>query len=770
MVQLPETHQTQATTEDAPLTQHPKSPNAVHDEQHRSHGSTGQRSPLRERVRLLTEVLASAVKTLLRAWRLTLIKKLVAPRWETQHVETPKVAIHKNRFLAALRASIHVIPISAALALVILNLAQYYVGGELAGPIGQDDQKLGALQFAAKLHELLMIASLATIVFTYIRRELVFGEGVPFGVLSAGLEIDNASFLYSPELWSALWANWRKKHKKWVLIALLSCCTVLGITVGPSTANLMRPRLQDWPAGGTVFWVGVKPDELTPASLGSSPATSHCLDDLNDLACPHGGWEMIEQQYQSYWPALQPMGSLPELLSFPSPLSSRSMMVRHRSTGTYDTRSLWQNAYTIASVQQSVVADALSETGRLWAYAAANNNVRQQFVFRKEATYTAQAPQPVTQARCEETVYEDNDLFDLKLAFPIIQRPICNADSSHCFIDPIPLITTENSTLHDAIKHLLTSDTTPTLTWLDTVDVPGSTENSIHAVAVFPQTQEEDSRLYCCTIDSGTVNASNSATRNMPKEVTGYVHNVLVDGTGVTGFQRTTISSSWAALLNPRLSPINSTVFSRMASTAGVWNTTRTSASYNYPFIVESILTLMVNNGMGRITYNASMAGRLKGADPDDPWNGGSWTTQMLPRHGLGWGKSAFEIDPATAELSTSFTMFTTVKGYAWSYTGMLQKAAIATLLVYAAFATGHLIYSISTGWSSASWDTTPEIIALAINSRAPEQMQNTGAGIETINPMRQKVSIRYVDSRLEYVFGGAVDRGGPVRPNRMYP
>lgn len=114
--------------------------------------------------------------------------------------------------------------------------------------------------------------------------------------------------------------------------------------------------------------------------------------------------------------------------------------------------------------------------------------------------------------------------------------------------------------------------------------------------------------------------------------------------------------------------------------------------------------------------------------------------------------------------------MFTTVNGYAWSYTpGKLQKAAIATLLVYATFAAGHLIYSITTGWSSGSWDSTPEIIALAINSRTPGQMHNTGAGIETINPMRQKVSIRYVDSKLEYVFGGAIDRGAPVRPNRMY-
>lgn len=396
----------------------------------------------------------------------------------------------------------------------------------------------------------------------------------------------------------------------------------------------LQPRLQDWPAGGTVFWVGVRPEELAPASLGSSPATSHCMDDLNDLSCPHGGWEMIEHQYQSFWPALQPMGSLPEVLSIPSPLSRRTMVVRHRSTGLDVTSSIWQNAYTLASVQQSVVADALAEVGRLWAYAAANNNIRQQFVFRKQATYTTVAPQPVTQARCEESVFQNNDPSDLEVAFPILQPPICDADSSDCFIDPIPLVTARNSTLNDAVKRRLLSDTAPTLAWLDTVDIPGPTNNSIYALVIFPQTQEGDSRLYCCTIDSGTLNASISAKRNTPKEVTGFEHNVLVHGTGVLGFQRTTISSSWAAMLNPRVSSSNSTVFGRMASAAGMWNTTRSSTSYNYPFIVESILALMVNNGMGRITYNASMAGSLKGANPDDPWDGGLWVTQMLPRHG----------------------------------------------------------------------------------------------------------------------------------------
>lgn len=210
----------------------------------------------------------------------------------------------KSRTEAVLRCAIHVVPISAAIGLVSLNASQYYIGGELSGKHGQDNEKLAALQFTAKLHELLMLASIGTIVFTYIRRELVLGEGVPFGAIFAGLQFESISLFWSMEFWGIVYNTFQKRHKKWLLITTIILCTLLGVSVGPSTANLMRPRLDNWPAGGTTFWVNATDELLSSSFVDASPSMAHCEVDLGDPSCPYGDWHILNDAYFSFWPNL----------------------------------------------------------------------------------------------------------------------------------------------------------------------------------------------------------------------------------------------------------------------------------------------------------------------------------------------------------------------------------------------------------------------------------------------------------------------------------
>ena len=75
--------------------------------------------------------------------------------------EPTKVAIRQSRTTALLRALIHIAPMGVALWEVIWNWNTYYVGATI--------RNLAYYQFGAKVHEMAAQASLAAIVFTYVR-------------------------------------------------------------------------------------------------------------------------------------------------------------------------------------------------------------------------------------------------------------------------------------------------------------------------------------------------------------------------------------------------------------------------------------------------------------------------------------------------------------------------------------------------------------------------------------------------------------------------
>ena len=75
-------------------------------------------------------------------------------------------------------------PVAVAITLLALNGRGYYIGSELAGAKGQDDLKFFGLQLAVKLFEVMSAASLAAVVFYYIRQELIMHDGLPFGALA----------------------------------------------------------------------------------------------------------------------------------------------------------------------------------------------------------------------------------------------------------------------------------------------------------------------------------------------------------------------------------------------------------------------------------------------------------------------------------------------------------------------------------------------------------------------------------------------------------
>ena len=170
--------------------------------------------------------------------------------------EHTKIAIRGDRTIASLRTLIHAAPVGVALWEIIINWNTYYLGSSI--------RSLAWYQVGAKTHEISAQASLATIVFTYIRHEMLLGQGLPLGALFSGLQVSQTSYLWSMEFWGLICSNHFPWRKRLHMIFIITIAVILAAAVGPSSAILLIPRLDYWPAGSTDIWLNATFQDLWP--------------------------------------------------------------------------------------------------------------------------------------------------------------------------------------------------------------------------------------------------------------------------------------------------------------------------------------------------------------------------------------------------------------------------------------------------------------------------------------------------------------------------
>lgn len=103
---------------------------------------------------------------------------------------------------------------------------------------------------------------------------------------------------------------------------------------------------------------------------------------------------------------------------------------------------------------------------------------------------------------------------------------------------------------------------------------------------------------------------------------------------------------------------------------------------------------------------------------------------------------------------------------YGWQYSTQetTTKLAIAVMVTYCVLALAHLLYSAISGVSSTAWDSTAELVALAMNSSPTEALHNTCAGI--IGKRAYQTNVRVMktsEKHLELVFGEVKDPNADI-------
>jgi hypothetical protein len=128
--------------------------------------------------------------------------RLFSPTSNLQHskskyAEEKKVVMEKSGWVALAQCCIHILPVLGSITLFWLNFYGYYIGAQLDGPSGlSDNVKLHLLQFLAKVHEGLIIASTAAIVSTLVRNQLLYGRGIPLGLIGSRMSFSEVSYFW----------------------------------------------------------------------------------------------------------------------------------------------------------------------------------------------------------------------------------------------------------------------------------------------------------------------------------------------------------------------------------------------------------------------------------------------------------------------------------------------------------------------------------------------------------------------------------------------
>lgn len=273
---------------------------------------------------------------------------------------------------------------------------------------------------AAKLLELVCVASLTTVVLHVLRHDLI-REGVPLGFVGSGIFFSQVNFFWGPEIYVGA-LHCVKSWKKLRLLLVIIVAGVLAVTIAPSAAILLQPRPQHVPAGGTEYFLPVTPDELWPSVVDGTDELQECFDQrhIRHVVCASGGFESLRTYFQNFNSSLylpitmlgfvQPRGVIFQSAAAKIPRLLSSMVLRGLSR---ETNLRPPNAMT-ATIQESLAQDwydiVQSQVRGLFS-------ARKNYVFATERISSVSTVIPTVGIRCSTAQNISTDLFSVN--FPV---------------------------------------------------------------------------------------------------------------------------------------------------------------------------------------------------------------------------------------------------------------------------------------------------------------------------------------------------------------
>lgn len=673
---------------------------------------------------------------------------------------------------------IHLIPSTITSVLLFLNFSNVYY--EAVGASNQS-ARLNALQFAAKMHEILIASSLSAIVLKHVQYELLQGGGVTLGSLLAGFQVTDVSSLWSPGLWATVYAS-SLKTRRFRLVILVIVMVLLGAVVGPASAILMLPSVDWWSYQPTEnccvsninnprYFVSANQSTLWPTYINAASFPLDCNYPVVETApvyCPLGGFLSISSVFDlehSAWVLNSSWNFTTQTLGTADSTYNRYVEGATVLGGWVD--------YLVPSLSQTtpLFADDLLVAINEWS-GQADHNVKWSLSMPKGSQLLA----PAIYTTCRTMGYEwwNGSLYEVvgvqadpaetqpyelpgdplsQLTFPLDGNQTRSSDAS-----PLLAIwnnSTESATLWVAppdIGELSPSIGVVFAAFFNSSDQSFRYSAKVVTCSLFAYWQPVE--IYIGPFPDTFIHSPSIDYPNAVVENRGYLADKTV--------RAIKFDIDWA---NSALPP-NATVGQLATKVMNDPQPTDAvnvdmgfyTSGWNLPLgIPVSIFFADVLSRIGMKTE------KMVGPTDDNSSTfdnigsigGGLFINNNIVSVSL----SQFSLDHNTTEFRATLLRY----GYSYSMSGLTRRLAAGILLTHVLIAVVCMILFIRSGWNYRGLQSICEVVVLAINSPPTETSESTCAGISRLDTYKHIVKVGEIsETQLGFVFD---DNGGFKAP-----
>lgn len=728
-------------------------------------------------------------------------------------VEPKKLIYTTSLHITLQRCAVHLLPCTFSIFLVVINLQGYFIGFELAGEPGKTSQYMALLQITAKIQELLVVASLTTVVVHRLRYDLIDGEGVPFGLVGSGALYSQLSYFWSTAFIGSVSGGARLNA---TLIGLILIAGLIAVTAGPAVAVLLIPREQTWSAGGTKYWIDGTADDLWPLLVGPEhymPENStgllgaSCSSEqaYTNALCPAGGYLSLMNRFSSSdysrpWSGTRDSRYTPVDLLIWSPMGQ---MPPYNMASAQRARTALESSAVGVHGPASWVAATVNED---WQVAVDSVSASMNSRVSRYRFYSTMRTVIDTWVPAVRVVCSDNQLFSpgqTTLEFPAVPEFGGAIRNNLIFDDQNPGEPRELRTvqLPDQVLKKMNDTRLPRVSVMNLSNVSWTTA-TMGVVVENVWADGSSHAVSGCVVDArwakGAVSVGLAqAVQTEIYSVTNSIKNSLVSSESYRAFdmfksdsgprsslRQIHVTDEWFDSINLPLS--DDTIIPQPLKTGQSPNANASTIPATGLTTVSALLALTASNEASIPAIEHTLASIFA----DALSRAGAWRMLdiTLPvvdkkphltshhsrvpdfRYQLLNGGEAYS-NPSLSS-PTSFTPFDIsqeITGYAFKTSSITDVLALAVILLHLAIALAHTILLLLRRRSSASWDSIPELLALAQQSQTSVlALQNTAAGIQCPSTYQQRARIRVSEedsSQLEMKFDA--DVGGGVNGMR---